>query len=100
MSNTVNGAVAPTGNPVLDTLNGLFQVASSGLDKYSSFMDSKAARKVAQRQEVTPPQITVSVPTNNGNNFLSNPEKLQKGLLFVGIGLVLTVGAYLVIKKI
>jgi len=98
MSNSVTSA--PTGNSFLDTVNGLFTVAGGALDKYSSFLSARETSRVGEAQNSTIPDIVVNVPSNNGNNFLSNPENLQKGFLYGGIGLILTAGAYFLIKKI
>tara|TARA_Y100000310_G_C20701675_1_gene830576 strand:- start:3639 stop:3938 length:300 start_codon:yes stop_codon:yes gene_type:complete len=91
---------APTGNTFLDTLNGLLTIGGNALDKYSSFLSARETRRVEDAQNSTPPDIIVNVPTSNGNNFLSNPENLQKAFLYGGIGLVLTAGAYFILKKV
>lgn len=88
-----------TGNSFLDTLNGVYGIAGNAFDRYTQFLSASNTAKVESAQNFTVPDIVVNTPSSNGNNFLSNPENIQKSLLIGGVGLFAIAGIYILIKK-
>ena len=90
---------AATSNPFLDGISGLYNIAGDAFSRYSSFLSAREMARINQTQAATPPNLVVQFPTENGLNFLSNPENTQKLFLYSGIVLLLSVGGFYLLKK-
>lgn len=67
MADTSNQAPQPTGNWLIDSLQGLANVGGSILTTAASFQERLLAAKAAAAQKTATPQQVVTVPNTNPN---------------------------------
>ena len=94
------------GNPFLDLLAGISNVgvqtldaAGNLIDRYSSFKEKY--NSISNGNTTTPPQQTTpAFQVTDIQDWLSNPENVQKLFLYTGLGLLTAFGIVYAVKKL
>lgn len=80
ISGTSNGGniIESLGNSVLEGIASVSNVATKGLDTYSSFLERLTALRASRNEQVNkPPMQTPNVPMGTGTGFFTDPASTQ-----------------------
>ena len=103
IAGTNNGApiVVTNGNPFLDALSSLSDVAFSGLNTYGTFKEKLQALDILNEDKLSKPEQTVPPELQNSPaGVYSDPAGVQRILMYTGIGVLLLIGTIFVVKKL